>query len=366
MNFIHKIAIDRCHPNYISGWCYHRFNKKKAVKLCLRHNGRVISRAAANLFREDLLELGLHPTGKCGFEIIVDPAAVPSEAGEYTLTPVNSTSPLAVFSHDLSASLENTNIWKPFKLFLPLSSCSGPRLLFMHIPKSAGTSFNTQVSKLFHRKKISTHIELENKARYPLLARKKKYLSGHLRFGVFKEYFCAADFRLYTIVREPYAHLHSHLKWMIRTAAEDSDNYFKHSNEVIYQLGKKLAEIEFGRVERIEEFVSNLSNVEAKFFDNMQTRYFCEQEIGRVTEDDFRQAVNNIKEFSLIGLTERYEQFLQQFVAQNKLSSPEKSGQLNRSGSPPLFDGTNPEIRNVLLPLVQYDLRLYDIIKKRQ
>ncbi len=99
--------------------------------------------------------------------------------------------------------------------------------------------------------------------------------------------------------------MHSHLTWMIRTAAEDSDNYFKHSNEVIYQLGKKLAGIEFGRVERIEDFVRNISNVEAKFFDNMQTRYFCEQEIGRVTEDDFRQAVNNIKEFSLIGLTER-------------------------------------------------------------
>ena len=173
MNFIHKIAIDCCHPNYISGWCYHRFNKKKVANLCLRHNGRVISRATANRFREDLLELGLHPTGKCGFEIVIDPAAALSEAGVYALTPINSTSPLAVFSPDLSARIENTKIWKPFDLLLPRWSSSGPRLLFMHIPKTAGTSFNTQVSKLFHRKKFSTHIDLENKARYPLLASKK-------------------------------------------------------------------------------------------------------------------------------------------------------------------------------------------------
>ena len=153
---------------------------------------------------------------------------------------------------------------------------------------------------------------------------------------------------------------------MIRTAAEDSDNYFKYSNRVIYELGKKLAATEFGRVERIEDFVGNLSDVEAKFFDNMQTRYFCEQEIDRVTEDDFRQAVSNTEAFSLIGLTERYEQFLQQFTARNKLSNPEKSGQLNRSVSPPLFAWDDPEIRTVLRPLVQYDLRLYDIIKKRQ
>ena len=366
MNFVHKIAIDRFHQNYISGWCYHRFNKRKAVTLCLRHNGKIVGRTTADMFREDLLELGLHPTGKCGFEIIIDPTAVFSGTGVFLLTPINSTRPLAVFNADLSARIGYTGIWKQLDLLLPLPSGFGPRLLFMHIPKTAGTSFNTQVSKMVHRKKIATHIELEDRARYPLLARKKRYLSGHLRYGVFKDYFCAGDFRLYTIVREPYAHLHSHLKWMIRTAAEDSDNYFKHSNRVIYDLGKKLAAIEFNRVERIDDFVRNLSNVEAQFFDNMQTRFFCEQEIGRVTEEDFSRAVNNTEKFSLIGLTERYELFLQQFAAQNNLSCPETSGQLNRSVSPPLFAGDDPEIRAVLRPLVQYDLRLYDNIKKRQ
>ncbi len=269
MIFFHKIAIDRFQPNYISGWCYHRFNKIRAVELCLRHNGKIISRAAADRFREDLLELGLHPTGKCGFELIIDPAIARSETGVFLLTPINSTSPLAVFSPDLSARIGIPDIWKAFNLQLPLSSGSGPRLLFMHIPKTAGTSFNTQVSKMFPRKKISTHIELEDKKSYPLLARKKRYLSGHLRYGIFKDYFCVGDVRLYTIVREPYAHLHSHLKWMIRTAAEGSDNYFKFSNKVIYELGKKLAATDFARVEGIEDFVRHLSDVEAKFFDNM-------------------------------------------------------------------------------------------------
>ena len=54
MNYYHKLAIDRLNQNYVSGWCYQRFNKNKTVNLCLRFKGTVIGRASANLFREDL------------------------------------------------------------------------------------------------------------------------------------------------------------------------------------------------------------------------------------------------------------------------------------------------------------------------
>ncbi len=362
MNYYHKLAIDRFNQNYISGWCYQRFNKNKVVHLCLRFKGKVIGRTSANLFREDLFELGLHPTGKCGFELIIDPPAGSFEKGEYTLTTELSTRPLLVLRSEVTSSGIKERAVGGLRALLPSFKHHQPLLLFMHIPKTAGTSFNTEVFRLLPKNKIATHIELDDRKRYGLLARKNRFLSGHLRFGIFQEFFCHGDFQLYTIVREPYAHLHSHLKWMIKTAEENSDNYFKYSNRVIYELARKLAQINFRAPEQMSQFVENLSGVEAHFFDNMQTRYFCNQEIDRVSDLDFDQAIKNTKNFNMIGTTEKYELFLNHFVEMHQLKKIEKSRQLNRSKSEPLYDTADPGVREVLEPLVGYDLRLYNHI----
>ncbi len=362
MNVLYKISIDRFTPQYISGWCYSRLNKQQVVNLCLRYNGEVISRAAADLFREDLLELGLHPTGRCGFELVVDPPADGFGNGAYTLTLAQSSHPLLVLDTIKCSPKKREGFRERLSSLLPSVPRSQGLILFMHIPKTAGTSFNTQIYTLFPRHKISTHIELEDKSRYDFLAKEKHFLSGHLRFGLFQRYFCQGNFQLYTIVREPYAHLHSHLKWMIKTAQEDTDNYFKYSNRIIYDLGKKLAETGLDTTERLEYFVETLSTVEARFFDNMQSRYFCDQEIERVRETELQEAIKNAKGFRLIGKTERYSVFLNHFIMLNKLRVTGKERKLNRSESKPLFDISDPEVREILHPLVRYDLQLYDHI----
>ena len=70
MSIFYKISIDRVNANYISGWCFHRFHRGRPVQLECYQNEKLQAETEASIFREDLKQLGIHPTGKCGFEFI--------------------------------------------------------------------------------------------------------------------------------------------------------------------------------------------------------------------------------------------------------------------------------------------------------
>jgi len=361
MAIFYKLAIDRVNTKYISGWCYHRFNKIKVVELQLHCNGRVVGETKADALREDVRELELHPTGNCGFEFIIDPPIEQNEQPECFISVKGSNHPLYKLDRKAHKRLF-TGFAERARTMLGRSSLTGHRLVFMHIPKTAGTSFNTHVQSILPAKRIAIHLELENKKRYQELVKTKTYLSGHLRLGLLKKYFGNDSIEFYTIVREPYAHLHSHLNWLIKTASDESDNYFKYSNSVIYDLGKRLAAIDFSHLSDMVNFAENLDDVETQFFDNLQTRYFCDKKIQRVSGEDCRQAIMNTDTFRLIGTTENYTDFLRQFISRNNLPQIRKQGELNRSQADPLFDRTSKEVRDALYPLVRYDLLLYNHI----
>ena len=234
----------------------------------------------------------------------------------------------------------------------------------MHVPKTAGTSFNTLVRTLLPKDGIIAHIELKDNREYARLQRDYRYISGHLRVGLFKAHFDLQRSQLYAIVREPYSHLHSHLKWLIKTSTASDDNYFKYSNPVIYELGKELSRFDLGNTGVLSRFVENIEGAGAAFFDNMQVRYFLDHEPARVTGDDLTIAVGNTGLFKLIGLTEKYDDFVQSFKRINHLNRPILQEKLNRSTSPPLFDFNDENLRKILYPLVRYDLDLYDRIEK--
>jgi hypothetical protein len=237
MNIFYKISIDRVNANYISGWCFHRFKPTMPVQLECHQNEQLRGTAEASIFREDLKTLGVHPTGKCGFEFLADT----SEGFDFT-------QPLVIRPKGKSAVLADLTRNAPGSQKLPIPGSLArltrkkfPRTaVFMHIPKTAGTSFNTLAHAIFPKGTAINHIELLPESRYALLAESCNYISGHLRFGRLQECFSSDHDDFYTILREPYAQLQSHLKWLIQTAANPEEKYFKVTNPVIYTLGKKL------------------------------------------------------------------------------------------------------------------------------
>lgn len=363
MNLFYKISIDHVNANYISGWCFHRLNVNGVVELECYSGNDLLATVRADGFREDLKSLGVHRSGKCGFEFVIK-SPQKSEPVSYTIKVKQTGSELAVidisgnrvrYMNPLARLFDNKKTRKPN---------DGGLIVFMHIPKTAGTSFNTLAQQMFGKKSVRTHIELLDADKYKEIFSSYHYISGHIRFGELDTAFDSVRNDFYTILREPHAQLHSHLKWLIQTASDTNDTFFKHNNPVIYRLGEDLAGIDNFSLRNLSEMVERMESVEAAFLDNSQTRYFLDESPERVTDNDIDQALSNTAKFKLIGTTEEYDSFVKRFALINSVSIPEKRDKMNKSKSEDLFDYRDPQIREILKPLVCYDLKLYALVKK--
>ncbi|NNK13105.1 MAG: hypothetical protein HKP52_02610 [Desulfofustis sp.] len=358
MNILYKISIDRVNANYISGWCFHRFKPGRPVQLECYQDEQLRAEAEASLFREDLQNLGMHPTGKCGFEFVTEAEVDLDFTKPVLIRPKGKSAVLADLSRDDRIG-SGKHIHSTIRRLI-LKKKKLPRTaVFMHIPKTAGTSFNTLAQSVYPKGTAISHIELLPQSKYSSLAEYYNYISGHLRLGSIQESFNSENIDLYTILREPYAQLESHLKWLIQTAANQENRYFEVTNPIIYNLGVKLGQVIFADKDSLTEFVGNLNSVEAAFVDNLQTRYFLDRQPERVALDNVETAMGNSSLFKLIGITEKYDSFVREFGELNEIAFSAHEKRMNISPSAPLFDLSSGEVRTILLPLVYADLKIY-------
>ena len=208
------------------------------------------------------------------------------------------------------------------------------------------------------------HAELIDDAKLPALQKTNRYISGLIRLGRIKKHFDLEKAALYTIIREPYAHLNSHLNWLIATYNDSDDAYFKYNNPVIFNIGRDLSRYNFDSMKNLQHFVDDISDLHAPFFDNMQTRYFLDSEVTRVSHEHLKEAKDNAKMFTLVGLTENYTDFIHNFIKINRFKKPVLNKKLNLSRSSPLFDYRDNAVREILNPLVCFDLELYAHLRK--
>ena len=105
---------------------------------------------------------------------------------------------------------------EPVKLAdIRLREASRPRVLFVHIPKTAGSSFNSWLSGKFEQDRFAIHVEsLPQWFSHVEHFRNFDFVSGHLTLTHFERRLNIADYYCVTFVREPYAQLASHLAWI--------------------------------------------------------------------------------------------------------------------------------------------------------
>jgi hypothetical protein len=340
-------AVDTINSQRIIGWCYSRVLTSKAVTLNIYSGKKLIGEVISNEFRKDLLELAVHPTGRCGFTFYF-PEGFQLEKGRSLKICTK-----GLFSC-LVESYERNEIAQ-------VSAGELPHIIFMHIPKTAGTSFNAYASQFFPAGKSITHIE-EISGNRSDFTRRHNYIAGHLPLGKLAELYPPEHFIYYTIIRDPFEQLHSHLNWLKGIGVNQTSGFYKKHPRVIQKLAAKLNVKKKDIKDMLHSFVENLDGFELDFFDNIQTRYFLDYRPEKLTAEDVRSARKNCSVFKRIGVTESYRQFMRNFCRENGFIYIDQAKPLNKAKLKPLYDTDSPEIKEILFPLVEADTALYDYV----
>lgn len=349
---LYRFSIDKLNGRFISGWCFNRLIKTRPVSIVAAADDLVLGRFTNHTYRKDLIEEKLHPSGICGFDCNFPVDFDPRSHSKFHLYFDSFNSPVATIDCSEIELLQPT--------------VTAP-ICFMHIPKTAGSSFNAFARECFSADQFYTHLErLDDGDRKDVL-KQARYLAGHLPLLELARIVDLNRYKLYAILREPYSHLHSHLNYLkgVRQGSSLESYYGYRHNQTIKTLSDTLNHIDFEALEEIKSFVAGISSYQLDFFDNIQTRYFLDYRPERVTQKDLDRACDNISRFSLVGLTEGYDQFLE--VVCRTIGIPTRSQDLqsNKSDYYHLFDHSDGDIKTAFLPLVHYDLKLYELVSKK-
>ncbi len=347
-------AIDTINNQIITGWCYSRILPSKPITLSIysvKNPGeQLIGKVLCNEFRQDLLDLSVHPTGKCGFTFSL-PKDFQLEQGLSLKICATPLFPYVLASYGYNEVAQ-------------VSKETHSPIIFMHIPKTAGTSFNAYAGQFFQAGTAISHIEDIPKIHINSIEKEKKhkYIAGHLPLGKLTQLYPPEHYTYYTILRDPMKQLHSHLNWIKGIGADPASGFYKKHPRVIQQLARRLNKDESNIKDTLHSFVQNLDGFERDFFDNIQTRYFLDYRPERVTSKEVQAAKKNCSVFTRIGTTEHYKKFTKKFCSENGLNYIEQAKPLNRSKQKNLFNPESPGMKEILFPLVKYDMALYEYV----
>lgn len=321
--------VDNIGSSFISGWVI-RDGQKGPVWVRVLVNGKIVrKRQKANLFRNDVFLQKMHFNGNCGFrfknlnlkkgDIIVVEAGI--EKIKLPLT-------------------ENVVNWlMDYSKLIPTKDC----YFFMHIPKTAGTSFRIMLYQVFDQKEILPNEEdlnLNNNF-YPLNIREFidscsevklnniQLLVGHY-YNQSEKYFKSPP-RLILFLRNPLNRAISHLLHL----KKHEHKYINTSFENIY---KKRSDM----------------------FYNTQVRFIsgCDKP-GNFNKNKLEIAKKRIEKASFIGITSRFEESIKllEYTFNWKFKEQSSTKNVNKKYT---IEDLSSELIEEIKSVNQLDQQLYE------
>jgi hypothetical protein len=225
-----------------------------------------------------------------------------------------------------------------------------PSLLFLHIPKTAGTTLNSIIERQYSPQKIYALGERAQESlatcRQMPTAEKQQYrlILGHMDFGLHEH--VPGPSRYFTVLRQPLERCVSFYYFVQRLS-----NHYLH--EYVYDQSWSLAQF-------IESGITIM-------MDNFQTRLLSgawdEPAYGACTPDLLEQAKLNLQNhFDVVGLTSEFDRtllLLRRHYGWRNIYCVRQ----NVTGERPSVQAIDPQTRQLLLAHNQLDMELFQFVQ---
>lgn len=237
------------------------------------------------------------------------------------------------------------------------------KILYVHVAKTAGSTINKYIASQFAKGESLVHIESEDicSVKGRSLLRKKRYISGHLRFDHFKQLVDVRDYFKIITLRDPVDHIISHLNWIRHFSKVGYEKELNRHPEYVIELSRELIDLAFVSPNKVAAFVDGLSGMKLQLLNNTQMSYLLPIECrNNYCEKEFLYAVNALDQFDLVGLTEnlgRFTEALSKKFSWPVLQANKKINAIeNQTGLTRYAEDTIKQ----LMPLIEWDIKLYE------
>lgn len=175
-------------------------------------------------------------------------------------------------------------------------SVKGTRMyVFIHIPKTAGSSVNRTLRRSVGPGKDHVESMIRNQD-FAGLTNNYRWISGHVTRAAFGKLLHGVDAKYFTFLREPTEQIVSHLRWQFAIFHKGKEFFSAHpvKNQ---QIALEAMAIDFSNAEQVIEFMRKYHQL----FLNFQSKYILSDLQGEPTVKSVLKAA---EAFSLIGTTD--------------------------------------------------------------
>ncbi len=239
------------------------------------------------------------------------------------------------------------------------------KIVFMHIPKTAGSSVNEYFTSIVGSEKSRTFAEHDiysGKLAGDLIS-KYDFVSGHFFYGHVARFQDQALF--FTVLRDPYKQLVSQIKWLDRynlqhNLAEKND-LSRESKDIIEMIGQT----DLGSVHQLDELLVHLPPYGYHLLNNLQSRFIIGDSgnFDPLSLRDIGFIAHNLKKFDYFCTLDQLSEVVPQVAMAAGYNDTPFDRHANRNDGPTEIDLRDPIVRKVLEKHILVDLLLYDMVE---